>query len=94
MILSDADHERVFRGLMRFWSREEESIAALVKSDLLDAVTATDDWIDQNQGAFNLALPLTARSNLTASQKTLLFVALALMRHDPGFLRRLVGELD
>ncbi len=57
--------------------RLKESYAGMSKADLRAAVNATDDWIDANQGSFNSALPLPARTSLTARQKTLVFMAVA-----------------
>jgi len=51
------------------WMRENTDTCTLIKTDLLDAIAATDDWADLNASAFNLALPLIARTNLTAKQK-------------------------
>ena len=49
----------------------------LTKAQLDAAVNATDDWIDTNASVYNLALPLAARTNLTASQKAELFMLVA-----------------
>ena len=92
--LPTADRQRIWRGLMRYWSAERESIGACQKTDLLAAVEATDTWIDNNQAAYNAALPALARTNLTTTQKSLLFCAVALMRVSAGALRRLFGEVD
>ena len=91
--LSSEDRERVFRGIMRWWSSEREPIA-VSKSELLAAVNATDTWIDGNQAGYNSALPQAARDNLTTGQKTLLFCAVALARVSIAFLRKVVGEVD
>ncbi len=93
-VLSTADRQRVWRGLMRYWSRAGETVAE-TKAALQVLVNETDGWIDDNQASFSSAL--TANS-LTAAQKTLLFCAVALMRVDPGvalLLRRALGvEVD
>ena len=95
--LEEQDRARIWRGLMRYWSALREGVAVL-KADLLAAVAATDDWIEGNQAAYNAALPAAARTGLTAEQKTLLLVAVALMRVDPGLanlLRQALGvEVD
>lgn len=91
--LPTADRQRIWRGLMRWWSSVWE-VMALSTSELLAAVNATDAWIDANQASFNSALPQAARDNLTAAQKTLLFCAVALARVDIPTLRRLFGEVD
>ena len=93
-VLSETDRQRAYRGLMRYWSSQQETVAGILKPDLRAAVNATDDWIDQNSAAFNTALPIPARTNLTATQKTLLFCAVALMRMSPTFARRVFGEVD
>lgn len=91
--LSVADRARVWRGLMRYWSVEFET-CGLTKTDLLTAVNATDTWINDNQGAYNSALPSAAQSGLTALQKTLLFCAVGLMRVDPGIAKLLKRALS
>lgn len=91
--LSDADRQRIWRGLMRWWSNLRQAMA-LNKSDLKAAVDATDTWIDDNQTAYNNALPEAARTNLDQAQKTLLFCAVALARVDIPMLRRVFGEVD
>lgn len=42
---------------------------SLTKADLIAAVNAIDDWVDLNAVSFNLAIPLPARTQLTAKQK-------------------------
>ena len=91
--LSEEDRRRIWRGLMRHVSNLRE-LVAVSKPELLAAVEATDSWIEDNQGAYNSALPVAARTGLTAEQKTLLFCAVALMRVDVRFLRQILGEVD
>ena len=93
-VLSDADRERVWRGLMRYWSQARETIVVLTKADLRAAINATDTWIDDNAASFNSALPTAARTNLTSAQKTLLFCVVACMRVSPALARRVLGEVD
>mgnify|MGYP001593683638 FL=1 len=52
----------------------------LNKADLDAAITAVDDWIEANAVSFNLALPLAARTTLTAAQKAELLTLVALKR--------------
>lgn len=92
-ILPDEDRVRIWRGLMRYVSSRFETVL-LSKSDLRAAVDATDVWIDENQSAFNQALPQVARDNLTIEQKTLLLCAVALARTSIDLLRRVLGEVD
>ena len=97
-LLSDTDRRRIWRGLMRYWSNIRETVVGCDKSDLLNAVNATDAWIDDNAGSYNTALPNPFKTNGTAEQKTLLFCCVALMRVSPGIaalLRRALGvEVD
>jgi hypothetical protein len=75
---------------MRYWSNEREVIAAS-KPLLQTLVNETDAWIDDNQVSFNGAL---SANSLTATQKTLMFCAVALLRVEPGvaaLLRRALG---
>ena len=91
--LDSTDRARIWRALMRYWSNLRE-VCGVSKADLLAAVDATDVWIDDNAGSFNSALPVAARTNLTATQKTLLFCCVALMRVSPGLaslLQRALG---
>ena len=92
--LSDADRKRIWRGLMRFWSRNREQTPGMVKGDIRAAVDAADSWLDDNAANFNNALPTAAKTNMTASQKSLLVAVGALMRHDPVMLKQMIGELD
>jgi len=96
-ILSTGDRQRIWRGLMRYWSNIWEA-TPYNKAALLAAIGAMDDWIEANQAAINAALPNPFRSAAAPEQKTLLFCAVALMRVDPGLaqlLRRALGvEVD
>lgn len=89
--LSATDRLRVWRGLMRYWSRLREPISA-TKAELQTTVNETDAWIDSNQASFNSAL--TYAGSFTAEQKTLIFCVVALARVGISFLRNLLGEVD
>lgn len=95
-VLSDNARLQIWRALQRYWSNLRE-LLDLNKSDLLAAIVATDEYIDSIAGAYNSALPVAARDNLTALQKTLLFSVVALARVGGGaaLVRRLLGvEVD
>ena len=92
--LSGADHARIWRGLMRYWSNLREALGALSKHDLRDAVDATDAWVDNNQASFNNALPEPARSEMTSVQKSLMLCAVVLARVSMNLLRQVFGEVD
>ena len=91
--LPTEDREKIHRGIMRYWSQENESIP-IVKADLYAAIEATDDWIDGNQASYNAQLPAAARNSLSQSQKTLLFCVVALARVSIEFLRRVIGDVE
>jgi hypothetical protein len=56
------------------WMRENtSSTSGFNKADLLAAVAAIDDWIDDNQASFNSALPTAFRTGATLAQKAMLF---------------------
>lgn len=56
------------------------TLGALTKAQLRTAVDETDQWIEDNSSAYNLALSQPARGALTSQQKTLLFCFVALRR--------------
>ena len=66
--LSETDRLRVWRGLMRWWSAKGTEITCN-KHELKDAVDATDDWIEANQGGFINALPSQIKDNFSQAQK-------------------------
>ncbi len=91
--LSTEDRQRIWRGLMRFWS-DSQTGQPWSKAELQSAVNATDTWINDNQVSYNSALPEPFQTNATAAQKTLLFCCVAAARVSIAFLRRLIGEVD
>ena len=54
----------------------------LSKQELRDAVNAVDDWVDDNAAAFNQALPVDARTALTAAQKAELLMRVVRRRFE------------
>lgn len=91
--LPENDLLRVWRGIMRYWSVAKETIS-VTKVDLKNAVDATDLWVENNAASYNLALPTPFRTNATAEQKSLLLVAVVLMRFNLDFIKRTFGEVD
>jgi hypothetical protein len=79
---------------MRYWSALRETVNLITKPDLREAVDAADAWVDSNAASFNAALPETFRTNATQSQKSLLLVAVVLMRFDIKLLKQIFGEVD
>ncbi len=92
--LPDLDRLRIWRGLMRYWSSLREPIDGMAKPDLKAAVDAADNWVDANAASYNAALPLPFRNNATAGQKSLLLVAVVLMRYNLNLLRQVFGEVE
>lgn len=92
--LSEVDRRRIWRGLMRYWSRGGKELGDIVKEDIYDAVASTDAFIDGIQATFNQALPEPYRTEADLDEKTLLFCAVAAMRVSVEFARTLFGGLD
>ena len=92
--LTNVDRGKITTGLMRYWSRYFVLVSGLSKTDLKDTVDAVDNWIEDNQGSFNSALPTAAKNNLTAEQKTLMFCIVAAFRVSKQFAIRLIGGID
>lgn len=78
--LSDTALRELWADLMRELSAAR-TVLNLSKTELRAAVDATDQWIDDNAAAFNAALPLPARTELTAKQKVRLFMLVAAKRY-------------
>jgi hypothetical protein len=60
--------------------RENVAAISVTKTQLRAAVDATDQWIEDNQAAYNTALPVAFRNAATLGQKTLLFCFVAMRR--------------
>lgn len=91
--LPDSDRLRIWRGLMRFWSGMQETVS-VNKADLKAAVDAADTWVDDNAISYNAALPTAFRTNATQTQKSLLLVAVVLMRFNLDLLKLIFGEVN
>jgi hypothetical protein len=92
--LTESQRRQIWRGLMRYWSKQGKQLGAMVKEDIYDAVVATDVFIEDNQGAFNQAIPQPFRAEADLDDKTLMFCAVAAMRVSAEFCRQLFGDLD
>ncbi len=57
---------------------------AVERADVKAAFDAMDDWLDLNETTLNLAIPLPARTNLTAAQKRRLFLWVVRKRYETG----------
>lgn len=67
-VLPDADRKEIYANWMREISGRREAVN-ITKPDLRAAFNAIDDWVDNNTSSFNTAIPLPARTSLTAKQK-------------------------
>ena len=68
-VMDSANRQAVADEHMRDLSAAREIIAGCTKADIRAAVDAADTWANDNAAAFNSALPLPARTSLTAAQK-------------------------
>jgi len=91
--LSETDLLKIWRGLMRYWSRVREPVA-FVKNDLYTAIVDLDTWVDNNAAVVNNALPLPFRTSATAEQKSIVFAAIVLARYNPELLCDIFGEVN
>ena len=73
-VLSAGDRQAVNADYQRDVSSERGQFNGLTKADLLAAVAAIDQWIEDNTTSFNQAIPLPARTALTTVQKSELFL--------------------
>jgi len=92
--LPSGDIDRIRRGLMRWWSNLREPTVVFDKTQFREAIVAADAWVDANAAAYNTALPATFRNNATTSQRSLLLVAVILMRFNVNLLKQIFGEVD
>lgn len=77
--LSNADRALVVQLIMR--NHDQRSLpCGITKAELRAAVNAADDWADTNAGAYNTALPLPARTTLSAAQKGFLLAYVVVRR--------------
>lgn len=91
--LSLEDQQKIWRGLMRYWSGSQTGIG-IVKADLLAAVQSIDTFLDNNSAAINNAFPVASRTGLTTDQKAILVAVVALARWNPQFLANILGSVS
>lgn len=56
----------------------------LVRADIVAAINAVDDWVEANKVSFNSAIPLPARTAMTAPQKAKLLLYVVKRRFEVG----------
>jgi len=59
---------------------ELSGTVGITKADLRAAIDAIDSWVDSNAASLNAAIPLPARTSLSASQKAKLLAMVVLRR--------------
>lgn len=104
--MSVADRTRVWRGLMRRWSRDGVACPFL-KGALYNptantgSVAGVDDWVDTHSGTssadtvgMNGALAAAMRTALSTNQKSDLLIAVVAMRRGIDYLKSVFGEVD
>jgi len=80
--LTQAQIDKVFADLVNEILRASNGAAiTLTKTDIKQAITDTNTWIDNNAASYNSALALNVRSTLTSTQKSLLFAYVALKKY-------------
>lgn len=65
-------------------SAVREALGALTKAEFRAAVDAADTWASDNAVLYNLALPLPARTVLTAAQKARILMEVIRRRYELG----------
>ena len=78
-VLPDAERVSAWNEFMSWWS-DGPGPATLNKIELRAAVDAVDNWVDANSTSFNSALPVAARTRLTAQQKAKLLLLVVARR--------------
>lgn len=81
-VMSDQERFQTFAESMRDYRLGE--LPNMVKADLRAAIDAVDDWINANSASYNSALPVTARTNMTPTQKALLLMFVVSRRYSGG----------
>lgn len=81
-LLSQADLAAVYAAFVADLSASAGETIATVRPDLKSAIAAVDGWVDANAAAFNSAIPLPARTQLTARQKARVLMAVVRRRFE------------
>lgn len=72
-VLTDADRSAQWARAMRDMSDVREALG-VNKPELRAALDAIDGWVEANAASFNAAIPLPARTALSAKQKARLLM--------------------
>jgi len=82
--LTDTQHNEINSQYQSDLSKIRETLANVTKSDIKAAVVAADQWVSDNKGSFNNALPPAAKDNLTADQKSRILTYVVAKRFQEG----------
>lgn len=83
MSLSVHEIGSIWKGFMGELSRDNIPVK-YNKNVLKDAITAIDDWIENNMASFNNAIPADIRGKLTSKQKIQLLFYVIKKRWEVG----------
>ena len=92
-VLSDTDRARISAGLMRSPDLFG-AVPNILKQDLLAAVDAADDWVNANTASYVAGLPEPFKTRSNTNQKSLLLIAVILMRFNLDLLKHVFGGSD
>lgn len=81
MALTAGQIQAVAIRLRRASSAVWDELPDMSKQDVVDAVSASDAWIDSAAASYNSALPVAFRTNASASQKALMLTTVAAAQH-------------
>jgi len=82
MALTQAQIDKIFADLVNEILRASNGAAiTLTKTELKQAITDTNTWIDNNQASYNSALAVNVRTTLSTAQKALLFELVATKKY-------------
>jgi hypothetical protein len=81
-VLNQGDRDLVYAAFVALLNQTAGETVTIVRADLRAAVSAADAWADANAAAFNAALPLPARTALTARQKARILMAVIKRRYE------------
>mgnify|MGYP001164581289 CR=1 FL=1 len=77
--LTTAQISALFQEIANLVSRD--GVVTITKTDIKNAITDINTWMDANQTSFNNAINATARAGLTTPQKAYLLAIIALKKY-------------
>jgi hypothetical protein len=83
-VLSAAERIGISQQYLADRSRLRDVLSGVLKADIVAAVNAADQWAEDNKASYNSALPLPARTALTAAQKAAILVYVITRRYELG----------